>query len=78
LKADIGDDQDQQPDRKQPCQPVAAPAPIAPRADPEPCQQIILAGLLGLFLGHFRIGFDDLRRRRIDLIAVLRVDVYEL
>ena len=77
LKADIGDDQDQQSDRKQPRQPVAAFAPIAPRADPEPRQQIILARLLGFFLGHFRVGLDDLGRRRRDVVAVLGDDLDE-
>ena len=74
LKADIGDDQDQQPDRKRPGQPVAVLAPIAAGADPEPRQQIILARLLGLFRRHFRIGLDQLGRRRLDRVAVLRVD----
>ena len=77
LKADIGDDQDQQPDRKQPRQPVAASAPIAARADPEPRQQIILARLLGLLRRQFRIGFDDLRRRRFDVIAAFGGDFDE-
>ena len=77
LKADIGDDQEQQPDRKQPRQPVAASAPIAARADPEPRQQIILARLLGLFRRHLRIGFDDLRRRRFDVIAAFCGDFHE-
>src|SRR4029079_14817578 len=52
LKADSTDDQDQQPDRKQPRQPVALAAPIAARAAPEPCQQVILARLLGFLRRH--------------------------
>ncbi len=77
LKADIGDDQEQQPDREQPGQPVAVPAPIAARADPEPRQQIILAGLLGLFRRHLRIGFDRLGRRWLDVIAAFGDDLDE-
>ena len=67
LEADIGDDQDQQPDRKRPRQPVAASAPIAARADPEPRQQIILARLLGLL----RRSIPD-RVRRPPAAAVRR------
>src|SRR6185369_17868329 len=47
LEADIGNDQEQQSERKKPRQPVTVLAPVAARADPEPRQQIILAGLLG-------------------------------
>jgi hypothetical protein len=36
------------------------------RADPEPRQQIILARLLGFLRASFRIGFDHLRRRRLE------------
>ena len=78
LKADIGDDQDQQTDRENPRQPVAAFAPEAARADPEPRQQIILARLLGLFLGPFRIGLDHFRRRRFDMLAVFGGDIDDL
>ena len=75
LKADMGDDQDQQADRKRPRQPAALLAPVSARADPEPRQQIILARLLGLLRRHFRIGFNDFRRRRIDMVAVLGDDL---
>ena len=74
LKADIADDQQQQPDRKCPRQAVAAPAPKTARADPESRQQIVLARLLGFFRRHLQIGLDKLWRR-LDGLAILRVDL---
>ena len=71
LEADIGDDQDYKADRKYPCQPVAACSPKSLGADPKPDEQIILAGLLGIFRRHLRIGFKHFGRRRFDVIAGL-------
>src|SRR5947209_19692561 len=50
-------------------------SPEAAGADPEPRQQIVLADLLGLLGRQLRIGLDDLRRRRRDLIAILTLDL---
>jgi hypothetical protein len=77
LKADIGDDQDHEPDGKYPRQPVAAFAPKSLGADPEPRQQIILAGLLGLFGRKIRVGLEDLGRRRLDMLAGFGCDLDE-
>ena len=48
LESDGEDDQHAEADRERPGEAIAAMSPEAARADPEPRQQIILAGLLGL------------------------------
>ena len=77
LKADMGDDQQRQSDRERPGQPVAVAAPKPAGADPEPRQQIILAGLLDLFRRHLRIRLDRLRRWWLDVIAGFGGDFHE-
>src|SRR5207245_8293778 len=47
----------------------AVAAPEAAGADPEPRQQIVLAGLLGLFGRQLGVGLDQLGRRS-NLLAV--------
>jgi hypothetical protein len=69
LEADVGDDQDHKADGKRPRQSVAAGAPKSLGADPKSRKQIIFAGLLGLFRRQLRIGLQNLRRRRFDMIA---------
>jgi hypothetical protein len=77
LKADIGNDQEQQPERKQPRQPVAALAPVAARADPEPRQQIVLAGLLGLSGDHSGSGSTTSGGGGLDVVATFGDDFHE-
>jgi hypothetical protein len=69
LKTDIGHDRDDKADRNCPRQLVAALAPKSPRGDPEAREQIVLSRLLRLLRGQFRIGFNQLGRRWLDLIA---------
>src|SRR5690348_6181404 len=69
------DDQDQKSEREHPGELVAMAAPIAARADPESGQQILFADLFGFFRREFRIGLDDLGRRRLHLITVFGDDL---
>src|SRR6516162_4526701 len=75
LEADRADDEEDEPDGERPCQPVAALAPIAARADPEPRQEIALARLFGFLGRELRIGLDDFGRRRLDMVTVLSDDI---
>src|SRR4051812_44922029 len=74
LEADSQDDQHAEADGVEPRQSVAVAAPEAARADPEAGEEIVLAGLLGLFGRQLRVGLDQLGRRRRHFLAGLADD----